>query len=163
MLTAERLREVLRYAPETGLFYWRKDKGSRKTGAMAGNISASIGGYLQIRIDRKLYLGHRLAWLYMTGKWPDRIIDHRDGSPSNNAWPNLREATHSQNLANSRMRASMFGRGVCYHTERKRPFQGRIMKNGKSHSLGYFETAEEAQLAHRRAASKMFGEFARAQ
>lgn len=68
----------------------------------AGEIAGSINrdGYVLIRVYRKLYLAHRLAWLYMTGKEPKNLVDHIDRNPGNNKWDNLREATYSQNEMN---------------------------------------------------------------
>jgi len=58
MLTVERLREVLSYDPETGVFTWLKTLAWR---APAGTIAGVIGGhtrrpYLCIGIDRPVRL-----------------------------------------------------------------------------------------------------------
>ncbi len=97
--TYERVKEILSYDPATGLFKWIKTLSNR---AQAGNVAGCYrkDGYLVIRFDGKLYLGHRLAWLLVTGNWPKQEIDHKDGNPSNNKWGNLREATHSENITN---------------------------------------------------------------
>src|SRR5262249_32141337 len=103
MITQERLKEVLFYSPKTGTFIWRVTLNPRgKAGSVAG---CKDGAYWAIRIDRTLYDAHRLAWLYMTGEWPEGI-DHRDKDGINNRWKNLREADQSQNGANSRLRVN---------------------------------------------------------
>ena len=97
MLSHERLKEVLEYDPGTGISTWLVDRtGTARAGARAGCIHKS-SGYRVIRIDGKLYREHRVIFFWMTGKWPDKEVDHRDLDKSNNRWHNLREATRSQN------------------------------------------------------------------
>ena len=96
MLTPERLRKVLRYAPTTGIFRWKVSASSR---ASVGSIAGAKNGrgYHQIRIGGRPYSASRLAWLYMTGKWPNSEISYINGKPSDTRWANLREATSSPN------------------------------------------------------------------
>jgi HNH endonuclease len=96
MLTAKRLRKVLSYAPTTGIFRWKVSASSR---ALVGSIAGAKNGrgYHQIRIGGRPYSASRLAWLYMTGKWPNSEINYTNGKPSDTRWANLRETTSSQN------------------------------------------------------------------
>jgi len=96
MLTANRLRKVLSYAPTTGIFRW---KVSASTRAPVGTIAGTKNGrgYRQIRIDGRPYSASRLAWLHMTGKWPNSEISYLNGKPSDTRWANLREAPSSSN------------------------------------------------------------------
>jgi HNH endonuclease len=95
MLTAKRLRDVLSYAPTTGIFRWKVSASSRApVGAIAGAKNGR--GYHQIRIGGRPYSASRLAWLYMTGKWPNSEISYINGKPSDTRWANLRKATSSQ-------------------------------------------------------------------
>jgi hypothetical protein len=92
----------------------------------------------------------------MTGEWPRCIVDHKDCDRTNDRWSNLREATHAQNSANMHVRPGrLFPKGVfpC-----GRGFQARIQQ----HYLGIFNTSEEAAAAYLKAATELFGEFARA-
>lgn len=98
-LTAERLRELLNYDPETGIFTWHAIRVGCGVGKVAGCIDKGAK-YIVIKIDRRLYRGHRLAYLWMTGAWPAYTIDHRDRDRSNNKWNNLRKATRKQNQEN---------------------------------------------------------------
>jgi HNH endonuclease len=96
MLTAKRLRKVLSYAPTTGIFRWKVSAGSRApVGARAGAKNGR--GYHQIRIGGRPYSASRLAWLYMTGKWPNSEISYINGKPSDTRWANLREPPSLQN------------------------------------------------------------------
>ena len=89
-LTAERLRELLSYSPETGLFYWRVSKGSVAAGTQAGN--PGVRGYIVIRIDGVPHYAHRLAWLHVHGEHPTGEIDHRNNNRADNSISNLRQS-----------------------------------------------------------------------
>jgi hypothetical protein len=106
--------------------------------------------------DRK-YAEHRLAWLYMTGAWPEGDLDHRNGDRQDNCWRNLRSATVTENMANSRGRKSI--KGVT--RVRTGKWTAQIQKNGVKEHLGTFDTADAAHEAYRNRASELFGEFAR--
>ena len=156
-LTAERLRDLLDYDPETGIFRCRRGRGRTPAGAIAGSPYGK--GYLGIKIDYRLYYNHRLAWLYMTGEWPKDQVDHKNRIRDDNRWENLREATNGQNTVNSvRSKASGLPRGV-YLRRRKRPYKAQIVKDGKWHNLGAYSTVDEASQAYQVAAAKFHGEF----
>lgn len=159
LLTQERLKEKLRYDPESGQFYWLKtNRAYAWVGRRAGR--AAKDGYVKVSIDGTIYKAHRLAWFYMTGKWPREQIDHRDMDRSNNAWENLREATNRQNTFNRRSQSNNSSglKGVT----KKRPGQwfarcGR----GPASYLGAFDCPAAAHFAYIIGASKIAGEFAR--
>ncbi len=85
-LTHQRLKEVIEYVPQTGLFFWKKRHGV-KAGALAGSVIQ--GGYISIRVDGMDYLAHRLAWFYQTGIYPKRKLRHLNGDRPDNKWDNL--------------------------------------------------------------------------
>ena len=158
-LTYDRLQEVLDYSPETGEFRWKVTTArSVKVGALAGYLDNN--GYRKIRIDKEHYLAHRLAWFYMTGEWPGKDIDHRNGDPTDNRICNLREVTNSQNCQNS---ARSWGRskyrGVSWHKGGKK-WNAQISVDGQRMHLGYFPTEELAAVAYQEARRK-FHPFAR--
>jgi hypothetical protein len=158
-VTRARLRALLHYDPQTGQFRWLKRMNARvHAGRFAGTLSRD--GYRVIAINGRPYRAHRLAWLYVTGKWCSRMIDHRDGNPSNDRWENLRRATRSQNSANRRLhRNNTCGyKGVSRDGGR---WRAAICKNGRRHHLGIFSTPQAAHAAYAKAARKLFGEFAR--
>ena len=160
-LTAERVRELLNYAPETGVFTWRVNRGgTANSGSVAGHIDQD--GYGRICVDGPHYVASRLAWLYMTGNEPPNTVDHRDLNKVNNRWSNLRAATVLQNMRNrSKYRNNTSGfKGVCRHKPGGK-FKAQISVNGRRVHLGCFDTAEAAYAVYCEAAKKLHGEFAR--
>ncbi len=149
-LTEEYLKYLLRYDPETGLWFWVNHYHPKYIGRQAGTTNKH---YVYMVIDKKRYLAHRLAFLYMTGKIPKLEIDHKDGVKNNNSWSNLREATPKQNMANrlATKRSKTGVKGVSYN---KGNYQVNI-------SLGCYKTLEEAKLVYDEAAKKLHGEFYR--
>ena len=159
MLTAARLRELLNYDSETGIFT-QLGRPRIRRGAVAGGINSN--GYVLLSVESRRYRAQRLAWLYMTGEWPPNDVDHRDGDRTNNRWTNLRAATRSQNLANQRRRRDNRSglKGVSFDAERGL-WRAQIAKDEKRIFLGRFRTKEEAAVVYARKAVEMFGAFAR--
>ncbi len=164
-ITAAILREHLSYDPKTGIFR-RRSGAPNKPNYPAGSVAGCDNGhgYLVIRVCGELYLASRLAWLYMTGEWPEKQIDHRNGKRSDNAWINLREATNGQNQANAkRRRDNVSGsKGICWE-RRRRHWRVTITKDGKQNHVGGFKLLDDARAAYAEEAKRLFGEFARAE
>ncbi len=158
VLTAETLRSLLHYDPDTGLFRWLVRLGTAKAGDIAGATRAD--GYVVIRIRKKLYYAHRLAWLYMTGEWPSNLIDHENVNPSDNRWTTLREATKSQNGMN-RGAPILNSTGFKGVSPFKGGYRAQIVARGEHFDLGIHKTKEEAHQAYVSAAQRLHGEFAR--
>ncbi len=102
-LTQKRLKELLHYDPETGVFTWKgfsisQGRISLKSGRIAGYQDTY--GYRQIHIRGTLYQEHRLVWLYVYGYTPENSIDHINRNPSDNRVKNLREVSSQCNLRN---------------------------------------------------------------
>lgn len=158
ILTAEYLREILHYDPETGVFRWRKSGSGRRASLIAGAVNRAPSGNLRINITikGKNYKAHQLAWLYMMGKWPPRQVDHKDTNSLDNRWVNLRLATRVQNRRNSGMaRNNTSGFvGACWDKHAKK-WKAAI----RGRHLGHFKTAAEAGEAYRKAALEEYGEF----
>jgi hypothetical protein len=162
-ITAERLRELLHYDPETGVFTRRvSTNNAYRVGDIAGGINSQ--GYLQIRLDKRLYKAHRLAWLYVHGELPPADVDHINGIKNDNRLGNLRPATRSQNQANMRKHdANTSGyKGVSWN-QQHRKWRANIRVNGRLKYLGAFDGPAEAHAAYLRAAEGGFGEFARSE
>lgn len=162
-LTAARLRELLHYDPETGVFTRRTSvlSMSGRSGRPCQHAGTRLApkvrpdGYLRATVDGKAYMLHRLAWLYMTGEWPRSEIDHVDGNRAGNAFRNLREATRTENNQNrhSARRDSASRLLGAFRVERKGRIVWRsgIRADGRMKHLGYFETPLEAHEAYRAA------------
>lgn len=161
-LTANLLREFLQYNPKTGIFNWRKTPVNQvNAGDEAGWLEAK--GYRRICVDGGRYLAHRLAWLYMTGEWPNDQIDHINMLKDDNRWSNLRSANNSQNQGNTfkRNHNTSGHKGVYWH-KRKQSWHASISINSRLKFLGYCKTKKEAADLYAAAAKEYFGEFARA-
>jgi hypothetical protein len=151
-LTAARLREVLHYCPDTGGFTWRFSRRGVKAGSVAGSVSKEQG-YRYICVDRRSYLAHRLAWLYMNGEWPAEQVDHKFGIRDDNRWSELRAANNTFNRQNMRAArhdnksAGLLGVSIQRGNGDAR-YRARITTNGVEQLIGRFDTAEAAHAAY---------------
>ena len=145
-LTHVRLRELLLYDPETGVFTWRANRRRVKAGDVAGYVDPR--GYIQIGIDGSLHRANRLAWLYMTGEWPAGDVDHRDTDGANNRWLNLRDVSRSVNMQNRRRANTNNKTGLLGVSSIRNRFHATIWLGKKQRLLGAFDTAEEAHATY---------------
>lgn len=160
VLTVERLRSVLDYDPATGLFRWKIRTALRtKVGDVAG--TPIKGGYIRIRVDGEKILAHRLAWFYVTGKWPKRLVDHINGETSDNRFVNLREATPVQSNFNRKSWGASRHKGVSWVADHGK-WCAAIYYDKRRHHLGFFDSEDEAAKAYQVAAKEHQGEYARA-
>lgn len=156
-LTQERLKELLSYDPETGVFLRLVSMRGKRAGSIAGTRWSN--GYIIIKIDGALYYAHRLAFLYMTGRIPEQV-DHKNRDRADNCWNNLRECSQTQNNGNSslsRRNTSGF-RGVRWNAARKK-WMAAITRGNKQKHLGCYDHYEDACLAYASAAKEYFGDF----
>lgn len=159
-LTQEQLKKILRYDKRTGLFYWASNYHTTKVGSVAGNFSSR---YVRIKFGGKGYPASCLAWMYVTGEWPPHEVDHKDTDKHNNRWRNLRSATRVQNAYNARpMRGKKYGtlKGVTW-AKGRRKWMAAIRVQGRSTTIGYFDSEKKAYQAYTRKAKELRGEFAR--
>lgn len=148
-ISHQRLKEILSYDPETGRMTWLVKPAKRyAAGSQAGGLHKSTG-YWRINVDGACWLGHRLAWFYMTGQEPPAFIDHKDGDRLNNVWSNLRATDHShnmQNLKKATSRSKIGALGVQHRSPGS--FRASINVNGKDQTIGHFPTIEAASAAY---------------
>ncbi len=151
-VSSERLKSLLHYSPESGLFTWKE--GTKLSGRTAGCIVS--GEYWAIKIDKVRYRAHRLAFLYMTGDWPADQVDHINHIRSDNRWCNLRSADGFINQKNRLMNKnnSSSVTGVAWD-KRNKKWQVYIMVNRVQTSLGrtvdFFEACcrrKSAEIRH---------------
>jgi len=158
MLTQARLKEVLSYDPETGIFTWIIATSNRiKSGSIAGNFGK---GYVRINVDGKSYGAHRLVFLYMTGKFPTLLIDHINGIKNDNRLSNIRQATFHENAKNCPKRKNNKSglKNVSLH-KRSQKWAASARLNGKKIHLGLFENKNEAFEVYKKFAIENHGNF----
>lgn len=159
-LTTKRLREVISYNPDSGIFTWKVKRPGRFTGP--GEIAGSLKvRYRFITIDCVTYRAHRLALFYMTGRWPKDGIDHINGNGYDNRWINLREATTLENLFNSRKRSDNTSgiKGVYWAALTKR-WVANICSSRKTKNLASFANKNDAAICYNYNAAYLRGQFA---
>lgn len=159
-LTQERIRQVLDYNPETGVFTWKVVASNRRpVGSVAG--TSNWKGYTIITVDKVRVPAHRLAFLYMMGEMPKGQVDHKNGVKGDNSWGNLREASPSQNRYNAGPQANnTTGFKGVFWSKRGGRFLAQIASERKLHYIGYFDCPREAAHAYNKAAIELHGEFA---
>ena len=147
MLTQARLKELLHYDPETGIFRWLTDICNVKAGDVAGTSKndSSHKGRRAISIDRTTYHASRLAWLYIEGYLPEHEIDHINRDQTDDRWSNLRHVTRSCNARNCGVYKNNTSRvtGVRWDQKRKK-WKVDISLSGRRKWLGRFEDFTEA-------------------
>ncbi len=166
MIDAGKLRGLLDYLPSLGTFIWRKRPDATKTWntRFANRIAGARrpDGYVIIAINGKRYHAHRLAWLWVYGEWPKGQLDHANGSKADNRISNLRLATVSQNIANTRTRIdNAAGIKGIHFDKRRNKWLAQICKDGQRYYLGRYKSSNEARAVYARKAVELFGPFAR--
>lgn len=142
-LTQERLRSLVHYNPETGIFTWLVSSRQNKAGDQVEGPDG--GGYLCMVIEGERYLAHRMAFFYMEGYFPENTVDHINRIKIDNRWKNLREATMQCQLRNSSVRKDSFSgiKGVVWNRFRRK-WMASIGVDGESKHLGLFSDKLEA-------------------
>jgi hypothetical protein len=147
--TLDTIRDEFRHDPQTGELFRR-----------VGTLAIAKGGYqrLCVNIEGKLFTAAHVIWFLEYGQWPNSMLDHADGDSLNNRPSNLREVTHSANLANSKTRNRPLPTGVY---AKKGRFQARITSNQSHRTIGIFDTPEEAEKAFIAEHLRRFGKHSR--
>lgn len=154
-LTQAWLKELLHYDPATGVFTWRVQRGNRASGSVGG--APNNAGYIQLRVDKCNYLAHRLAFLYMTGAWPEHEIDHINGVRNDNRWANLRDVSRQQNAHNIGTPPSSNTSGLlgASWVKTRACWRATIGLNMRTRTIGFFPTAEQAHAAYLKAKDEL--------
>jgi hypothetical protein len=149
------LRRFIGYDAENGELFW-KEKPNRNI-----RIGRRIGrpnswGHMSFSFQGRTCMVHRVIWLIATGSFPKYEIDHIDGDKSNNVLSNLRDVQRAVNQQNMRRahksnKSGFLGVFKEPTNHPNRPWRACIKKEGKSISLGYFDTPEKAHEAYLKA------------
>lgn len=121
-------------------------------------VGSSVGtrrhdGYYVLSIDNRLYLRHRVIYCWLYGVDPsERIVDHKNRVKGDDLAWNLRAVTCAQSSWNTK--------GISIERRKNGRWSARISAHRKRHSLGTFDTREEAEAAYRQAAVRLHGEYA---
>jgi len=153
-LTQSRLKELLHYNPDTGYLTWSCKMFGIKKGDIAGCKSKYRTGkhYVSVRIDGKLYLSHRIIWLYMTGAFPENHIDHINGNGCDNRFINLRDVTKIENCRNVRKSiCNTSGTVGVFWEENISKWRACIGIKKKSIHIGVFKNKVDAIIARKMA------------
>jgi hypothetical protein len=155
-LTAAKLRELIDYDPNTGVFTWRVRayRSKYKQGSPAGTKQSK--GYLTIGVLGRSYLAHRLAWLYVYGEWPTKQVDHINQDKLDNRIANLRQATNKENHQNEGLSSNNTSgyKGVGFF-KRTRRWRAHITTDGVTRHLGFFSTIDGAIAARKNAEAQI--------
>lgn len=154
------VRKYLSYDPATGIFTRLVGTGKgAQIGATAG--TKTVKGYVTISLRQRRTFAHRLAFVFMTGSYPDGIVDHINGDKSDNRWANLRVADKVSNAGNAHGHrdAQIPLKGVSPAPNKK--FRASIGVGGRQIHLGTFSDPLTAHAAYAKAAAKHFKEFAK--
>jgi hypothetical protein len=158
MLTQAKLKEILHYNPETGIFTWIKKNSTGND--LRGNKNQigkqctclDVNGYVQINAFGKVNKAHRLAWLYMTGQMPEYQIDHINHIRNNNKWVNLRVVNNHENHLNRPMqRNNKTGFVGVFFNKKTKKYIASITFKGKKINLGCYSEFENAVAARKKA------------
>jgi hypothetical protein len=163
-LTQEIVRELLDYDPLTGLLTWRRrdrrwftsdriwNSWNTKHAGKPAFTARDTYGHAHGSIFGKLYLAHRVIWLWMTGRWPYPEIDHINHKRADNPWTNLEEVTGAENIARRRRSGRKIdttgNAGVHREWRTQAPSYTAVI--GGKH-LGTYRTVEAARAARRAA------------
>lgn len=144
VISQDRLQHLLTYDKVTGEFKWKNPTSNRvKVGSIAGSVTK---GYRSVGLDGVQYLLHRLAYLYITGEWPD-TIDHINGNGLDNSWSNLRNCSHAANHQNKKVKG-------YYWAEYAGKFRVQLKVLGKHVVSSYANSEEEAARMYKEAKKK---------
>lgn len=141
----KKLKKLLTYNKDSGIFTWNVDKGKCKKGTKAGSLNKG-SGYIFIRIDGISYRAHRLAFIYMKGYAPAQV-DHANHIRHDNRWGNLRESNYTDNNKNQPLTKRNKTGVVGVSLRKDGKYVARVYVKSRHVFLGAFATLDEAKEA----------------
>jgi hypothetical protein len=83
-ITAEEVRHLFSYDPETGSLRWRtKPSPNAHLSKVGKEVGYVRNGYRMVTVRGAVVLASRLAWLHHFGEWPARQLEFKDGDATN--------------------------------------------------------------------------------
>ncbi len=163
----EYLHSRFSYDKDTGALYWKRRPVSdfkrerdwkawhkRYENVRAGSYDFA-NHYIYIRLDGKLYRGHRLVWKMHYGEDSPNMLDHVNGLRFDNRVVNLREATAQENARNAKGRGKY--KGV---TESNGGFVASYCIDDVSVTSERYSTAKEAAIWYDQQVTQLYKGFA---
>lgn len=155
----DKIRSVVSYNPETGVFVRLVAAPNSTVGSILGSVNKH--GYIVFSFLGKIQYAHRLSWLYMTGEWPTKTIDHINGIRSDNRWSNLRHVSKQGNCQNrTRMKIGKQSPIGVHFDKSRRLWLASITASYKTKFLGYANSEKDAELLYLTAKAKLHTEGA---
>jgi hypothetical protein len=163
-ITPKVLRDLLSYAPETGVLTWSArrpevfDGGSKSPEHLCAIWNAKYAGTLADTQDGQGYVrlsifeikirAHRAAWAIYYGDWPSNFIDHINGVRSDNRINNLRDVPRALNQRNMKLAKNNTSGtvGVTWNKALEK-WEAKIQVNGKTKYFGVFSNKDDAIAA----------------
>lgn len=138
------LKSLLSYRKELGIFTrFTSPNGKEKAGDIAGTINKQ--GYVKVCVAGKNYLAHRLVWLYHTGEFPIKHLDHINNNKLDNRIENLREVTITENMKNkTKPKHNTTGKTGVVYNKANSNYMANITVDKKKIYLGSFQQIEDA-------------------
>ena len=141
----ERIRKLVRYDKDTGLFWWTATVG--KETRLNGH--RTVRGYVRFSFGGVSHHAHRLAYALGTGAWPKQIIDHINRDPSDNRLENLRDVSQSENLKNSFRSDNANSVATSYRRRKQQGTSAMVGKPRKPYLRADWKLSLPAELAAR--------------
>lgn len=138
--------EQIDYNPNTGELFWNEKAQPKVRNKPITAKDAK--GYIRIKVDGRMLLGHRVAWFKYYGKFPNGVVDHINGNPLDNRIENLRDIPQKINMQNQRSAMIDNATGMLGVSKKGCRFRAQITVDQKKHYLGTFETPELAHTAY---------------
>ncbi len=157
------LNKILRYDNDTGMVYWKERDESitpntsalKKWNTIYSYTEAgwkNKKGYITIGVKHDIetngklikLLCHRVVFALVNGRWPETLLDHRNGNPSDNRINNLEESNHSKNAKNSKPYGQSGYKNIQYDSRGDGKWRVRIRVNGKEVHIGNYKRLEDA-------------------
>ncbi|MBT8169661.1 HNH endonuclease [Falsiruegeria litorea] len=164
------LRRLISYDPETGELTWKTrtpdlfEAGPKRSAESicrwwnsrwAGTPALACDngkGYRRGGIFGQKFQASRVIFALHFGRWPDGVVDHRNGITDVNSISALRDITQQQNMKNAKKRSNnTSGVTGVYWNKAVEKWQAYITVDCRRVHLGLFDDLEEARAVRRKA------------